>query len=151
MRLRDFQSWGSRILANLGQETGLGSQEPDEGFRALEFKFHAAVALGSGFQIGFASCRLHYVVAVGLGSDLATTYSKPLKLENGLRPNSAGIPCTLLLRIEAIGFPTLGLLLYSAWQISCLGRGALSCQHNPSAEAYYKGLNNYLYYLGGSF
>ena len=33
------------------------------------------------------------------------------KLENGLRPNSAGIPYTLLLRIEAIGFPTFGLLL----------------------------------------
>ena len=27
------------------------------------------------------------------------------------RPNSAGIPYTLLVRIEAIGFPTLGLLL----------------------------------------
>ena len=27
-------------------------------------------------------------------------------MEIGLRPNSAGIPYTLLLRIEAIGFPT---------------------------------------------
>ena len=36
----------------------------------------------------------------------------PKKLETGLRPNSAGIPNTLLLRIEAIGFPTFGLLLY---------------------------------------
>ena len=35
----------------------------------------------------------------------------PIKLETGLRPNSAGIPYTLLLGIEAIGFPTLGLLL----------------------------------------
>ena len=35
-----------------------------------------------------------------------------IKLEAGLRPNSAGIPYTLLLRIEAIGFPTFGLLLY---------------------------------------
>ena len=33
-------------------------------------------------------------------------------MEAGLRPNSAGIPYTLLLRIEAIGFPTFGLLLY---------------------------------------
>ena len=33
------------------------------------------------------------------------------KLETGLRPNSAGIPYTLLLRIEAIGFPTFELLL----------------------------------------
>ena len=35
----------------------------------------------------------------------------PLQLETGLRPNSAGIPYTLLLRTEAIGFPTFGLLL----------------------------------------
>ena len=35
----------------------------------------------------------------------------PRKLETGLRPNSAGIPYTLLLRIEATGFPTFGLLL----------------------------------------
>ena len=34
-----------------------------------------------------------------------------IKLETGLRPNNAGIPYTLLLRIEAIGFPTFGLLL----------------------------------------
>ena len=32
------------------------------------------------------------------------------KLEAGLRTNSAGIPYTLLLRVEAIGFPTFGLL-----------------------------------------
>ena len=37
----------------------------------------------------------------------------PIKLETGLRPNSAGIPYTLLLRFEAIGFPTFGLLLYA--------------------------------------
>ena len=46
-------------------------------------------------------------------------YRKPyttvnsIKLETGLRPNSAGIPHTLLLRIEAKGFPTFGLLLYT--------------------------------------
>ena len=32
----------------------------------------------------------------------------------GLRPNSAGIPYTLLLRIEAMWFPTFELLLYAA-------------------------------------
>ena len=37
----------------------------------------------------------------------------PEKLETGLRTNSAGIPYTLPLRIEAIGFPTFGLLLYT--------------------------------------
>ena len=36
----------------------------------------------------------------------------PIKLETGLRPNSAGIPNTLLLRIQAPGFPTFWLLLY---------------------------------------
>ena len=36
----------------------------------------------------------------------------PIKLETGLRPNGAGIPYTLLLRIEAMGFPTFRLLLY---------------------------------------
>ena len=35
----------------------------------------------------------------------------PIKLETELRPNSAGITYTLLLRIETIGFPTFGLLL----------------------------------------
>ena len=35
----------------------------------------------------------------------------PIKLETGLRPNSAGITYTFLLRIEAMGFPTFGLLL----------------------------------------
>ena len=33
----------------------------------------------------------------------------PKKLETGLRTNSAGIPYTLPLRIEAMGFPTFGL------------------------------------------
>ena len=37
----------------------------------------------------------------------------PIKLETGLRPYSAGIFYTLLLRIEAIGFPTFGLLPYT--------------------------------------
>ena len=37
--------------------------------------------------------------------------ANPIKLETGLRPNSAGIPYTLVLRIEVMGFPTFGLLL----------------------------------------
>ena len=37
--------------------------------------------------------------------------ANPIKLETGSRPNSAGIPYTLLLRIEAAGFPTFRLLL----------------------------------------
>ena len=41
----------------------------------------------------------------------AKSTAKAIQLETGLRPNSAGIPCTLLLRIEAMGFPTFGLLL----------------------------------------
>ena len=35
----------------------------------------------------------------------------PKKLETGLRTISAGIPCVLLFKIEATGFPTFGLLL----------------------------------------
>ena len=35
----------------------------------------------------------------------------PIKLETGLRRVSAGFPFTLLLRVEAVGFPTFGLLL----------------------------------------
>ena len=49
----------------------------------------------------------------GFGSQGFGVYSKPhKKLETGLWPNSAGIPYTLLLRIEAMGFPSFGLLLY---------------------------------------
>ena len=40
------------------------------------------------------------------------TYGKPHKVGNRIKPNSAGIPYTLLLRIEAMGFPTFRLLLY---------------------------------------
>ena len=45
-----------------------------------------------------------------------------IKLETGLRPNSAGMPYTLLLRIEAMRFPTFGLLLKgSATPKPCIG------------------------------
>ena len=44
---------------------------------------------------------------------LPTSTVIPIKLETGLRLNSAGIPYILLLRIEAIGFPTFWLLLYT--------------------------------------
>ena len=67
--------------------------------------------------------RLHYIFLragtaaweqngslLGIGSGSITV--TPIKLETGLRPNSAGIPYTLLLRTEAMGFPTFGLLLY---------------------------------------
>ena len=37
----------------------------------------------------------------------------PKKLETALRTNNAGIPYTLLLRVEATGFPIFGLLPYS--------------------------------------
>ena len=54
-------------------------------------------------------------VTVVLISDCASlrlkVYTKLQKLETGLRPNTSGIPYTLVLRIEAIGFPTFGLLL----------------------------------------
>ena len=47
----------------------------------------------------------------GLGFRVLGFTVNPVKLETGLRPNSAGIPYTLLLRIEAIGSPTFGILL----------------------------------------
>ena len=65
--------------------------------------------------IAWLTLRLHSCSAseaTGFSSNANTTV-KPIKLETGLRPNSAGIPYTLLLRIEAIGFPTFWLLLYS--------------------------------------
>ena len=34
------------------------------------------------------------------------------KVETGLRTQSAGIPCRLLLRIQAVGLPTSGRLYY---------------------------------------
>ena len=61
--------------------------------------------------------RLGYILAWNIdqrGSDAGFT-AIPIKLETGSRPNSAGIPYTLLLRIEAIGFPTFGLLLKGPW------------------------------------
>ena len=45
------------------------------------------------------------------------------KLETGLWTNSAGIPYTVLLRIEAMGFPTFGLLLWGSFTVSGLGFG----------------------------
>ena len=51
--------------------------------------------------------RLRHVVSKVCGLGLYTV--NPIKLETGLRPNSAGIPYTFFLRIEAIGFPTFGL------------------------------------------
>ena len=41
----------------------------------------------------------------------STPTGGPRKLETGFRTISAGVPHTLLLRIEAIGLPTFGLLL----------------------------------------
>ena len=49
-----------------------------------------------------------FIIRIVFGVRFAVTVI-PIKLETGLRPNSAG----LLLRIEAIGFPTIWLLLYS--------------------------------------
>ena len=45
----------------------------------------------------------------------------PKKLETGFRPDSAGIPYTFLLRIEAIGFPTLGFYCKPTFRAWILG------------------------------
>ena len=46
----------------------------------------------------------------------------PKKLETGLRTITAGIPYALLLRIEAIEFPSFGLRLYTPSPEDCLYR-----------------------------
>ena len=69
----------------------------------------------------FADCADCLQATESLGLSLKTPGAKtwalnlttvnPRKLETGLGRISAGIPSTLLLRIEAIGFPTFGRLL----------------------------------------
>ena len=49
----------------------------------------------------------------------------PINLETGSRPNHAGSPYTLLLRIEAIGFPTCRLLLYTRFGLGVWSPDAL--------------------------
>ena len=56
--------------------------------------------MSAGSKVWDARSRVWCVITVN-----------PIKLETGLRPNSAGIPFTLFLLVEAIGFPTVGLLL----------------------------------------
>ena len=75
------------------------------------------------------TCRV--TAGFGLQADGCSTVS-PIKLETGLRPNSAGIPYTLLLRIQAIGFPTFGLLLLTGSDDNAL-RGIL--YNNYTKEA----------------
>ena len=66
----------------------------------------SAWALFVAFLGGAAAVPLQVFESLGLGFRV-----NPIKLETGLRPNSAGIPYTLLLGIEAMGFPTFWLLL----------------------------------------
>ena len=83
---------------------GLGSL----GFSAWSCGFSV-----EGFGCGSGVAKIvesQWHVQVG-PSDLFRITVNPIKLETGLRPNSAGITYTLLLRIEAIGFPTFGLVL----------------------------------------
>ena len=66
----------------------------------------SAWALFVAFLGGAAAVPLQVFESLGLGFTV-----NPIKLETGLRPNSAGIPYTLVLGIEAMGFPTFWLLL----------------------------------------
>ena len=69
---------------------------------------------GSGaVELGGCIWAVFFSKIAGLAVTLKTSTVNPIKLETGLRPNSAGIPYTLLFRIEAIGFPTFRLLLYT--------------------------------------
>ena len=68
---------------------------------------------GLGFRefqgLGGCGC-LRVCEGFGRGGQ-AWAIINPIKLETGLRPNSAGVPYILILRIEASGFPTFWLLL----------------------------------------
>ena len=73
-------------------------------------RYPAGSSAGSAFGgFGFRVDRGLGFRVWGLGYGVLGV--NPIKLETGLRLNSAGIPYTLLFRIEAIGFPTFGLLL----------------------------------------
>ena len=69
-----------------------------------QFWFSGMEGFWEGCASAAASSEVSAIWALGL-------IVNPKKLETGLRTISAGIPYTLLLRIEAIGFPTFGLLL----------------------------------------
>ena len=73
--------------------------------------------------------------SAGFTSSTAELIVNPIKLETGKRTNSAGIPYTLLLRIEAIGFPTFGLLLYSAQKPTTFRCGFSAERMRASARA----------------
>ena len=86
-----------------GQGLGL------KGFRVRGFGAHTDKSQGLGLPPahGFNPSLLNAASSM-TNSGLMVS---PKKLETGLRTNSAGIPYAILLRIEAIGFPTFGLLL----------------------------------------
>ena len=89
-----------------------------KGVKPLSAKYdNAAITFPRRPLIGQVPCSYYSGLAMrgGLGfrnspKPLNPTVN-PIKLETGLRPNSAEIPYTLLLKIEAMGFPTFGLLL----------------------------------------
>ena len=65
-------------------------------------------------------------------------YSKPQRgFETGLRTIRAGIPYTLLLRIEAFEFPTFVLLLYRSWaRVLCFWSLAFYMNYNKEAKIF---------------
>ena len=75
------------------------------GLRALEFRVYAALALGSGFEIGLASCKFQYLLAF-----------------------------VLACRFQAWELIT-GSVLASPLNPNPFGREELSCQQKPRAEA----------------
>ena len=66
------------------------------------------IRLGHPFNRGIRDCKRYSIHRLTI---VYYNTIDPIKLETGLRPNSAGIPYVLLLRVEAIAFPTFGLLL----------------------------------------
>ena len=87
----------------------MGVQGFSKGFRVLRVCGFRGFGVYAGSHCR-RSGRDEVLGAWGLGVKRFTV--NPIKLETGLRPNSAGIPYTLLLGIEAMEFPTFWLLLY---------------------------------------
>ena len=63
-------------------------------------------------NVALLQCIIPNPIPIAEAPVLTTPIVNPKKLETGLRTISAKVPDTLLFRIEAIGFPTFGLLLY---------------------------------------
>ena len=98
-----FKGSGTDPLKVSGLQFRVGVHIVALGLRLYGFVFlYLAPGVGGGLDL---------VARLGRFWGLLHPTVNSIKLETRLWPNSAGIPFAFLLRIEAIGCPTLGLLL----------------------------------------